>query len=68
MFEVPRQVLECLSKPKALSTIARELSHIPAFNPEKEVSLLKERELVFEEDRRYLSLVHLKGPPTMSLK
>ncbi len=63
-----RQVLECLSKAYALSTVAKELSHIPDFNPEKEIYLLQEQGLVFEEDRRYLSLVHLKEPPTMIFK
>ncbi|MGB7922910.1 MAG: RiPP maturation radical SAM C-methyltransferase [Pyrinomonadaceae bacterium] len=63
-----RQVLECLNKAKALSTVAKELSHIPDFNPEKEIALLQERGLVFEEDRRYLNLVHLREPPTTGMK
>lgn len=63
-----RQTLECLEKPKELFALAKQLSHIPNYDVEKEVALLQERGLVFQEGPRYLNLVHLQEPADMSFR
>lgn len=63
---IGKQVLECLDKPKDMGTLARQLS--PNVDAEKEVAVLQERGLIFQEGPRYLSLVHLREPPTMSFR
>lgn len=61
---IGKQTLECLEKPKDLGTIERQLSHIPNVDVAKEVALLQERGLIFQEGPRYLNLVHLHEPAT----
>ena len=64
--DVGRQVLEHLTKPRKITDLASDLSHIPNFNPGAEVASLQDRGLVFEEGERFLSLVFPKEPPTMT--
>jgi ribosomal peptide maturation radical SAM protein 1 len=65
--DVGRQVLEHLAKPRRIKDLAADLSHIPDFDPEKEVALLQERGLVFQEGERYMSLVLPEEPPPLAL-
>jgi len=65
---IGKQTLECLDKPRDLVTVARQLSHIPNVEAEKEVALLQERGLIFQEGPRYLNLVHHQEPATMSFR
>ena len=64
---VGKQVLELLNKPKGISTVAKELSHIPDFDADLQIRLLKERGLVFEEDRRFMNLVLSQEPAPMTV-
>jgi len=60
--DVARQVLEKLTGPRRLAHLASDLSHIPNFNPEREVGLLQERGLIFQEGDRFMSLVLEEQP------
>lgn len=51
------RALEILEKPKALSSLASGMKDIPDFDPEAAVACLGDRDLLFKEGTRYLSLV-----------
>jgi len=56
-----RQVLDLLIKPRRVSQLAAELSHLRNFDPEKEINSLQELGLVFQEHDRFISLVLSSG-------
>lgn len=59
-----RQVLENLSgRPKDLVVLASSLSRIPELDAAREVALLQEKGLVFQEGVRFLNLVLPDEPP-----
>jgi len=60
---VGTQILNLLTTPKRKHDLATELAHVPNLDLEKEISLLKERGLFFQEGDRMLSLVLPKEPP-----
>jgi len=60
--EVSRQMLELADKPKRLDDFAKEFSHITDFHAEKEVSLLQEKGLLFQEGERFFNLVLTREP------
>ena len=64
---IGKQILESLDKAKDLGTLARQVSHL-SVDAEKEVALLQERGLIFQEGPRYLNLVHLREPASMSFR
>jgi ribosomal peptide maturation radical SAM protein 1 len=66
--EADRELLECLNKPKRIHELSAELAHIPHFEPEQRIAFLQERELIFDENERYMSLVLPKEPPEMTFK
>ena len=55
--DVEGQVLEKLTTPRRPAHLAADLSYIPNFDPEREVGLLQERGLIFQEGDRFMSLV-----------
>jgi len=57
------KILEYFATQGTTTGLAKEFSHIPGFDPIKEVAFLKERGLVFQEGDRFLSLVLPKEPP-----
>ncbi len=59
---VAAQVLKQLATPRTLAGLASSLSHIGGFDLQREVGLLQERGLLFQEDGRFLSLVVNKAP------
>ncbi|HKV37779.1 MAG TPA: RiPP maturation radical SAM C-methyltransferase [Blastocatellia bacterium] len=52
-----RQILDQLSKPGRIEDLTRELGRAGAFDAEKEVTILRDKGLVFEENGRFMSLV-----------
>ncbi len=60
--DVGGQVLQCLTRPRRMRDLASELSHIPGFDPAKEVARLEERGLVFQEREQVMSLVLPEKP------
>ena len=64
--EVGKQVLEQLIKPKRIDKLTADLQHIPDFDPEKQLSFLHEKGLVYHDGDRYMSLVFSKEPAKLS--
>ena len=64
--EVGRQVLEQLIRPKRVDKLTADLQHIHDFDPEKHLSSLFEKGLVYHDGDRYMSLVFSKEPPKLS--
>jgi ribosomal peptide maturation radical SAM protein 1 len=60
-------ILENLVRPKRVSQLARELTDVNPSSLATEVSLLKERGLLFQEGDRFLSLVMPKELPRFSV-
>lgn len=60
------EVLKVFSAPGRISTVAAKLGHIAGFNAEREVALLQEKGLLFQEHDRFLSLVLPHDLPRMS--
>jgi magnesium-protoporphyrin IX monomethyl ester (oxidative) cyclase len=60
--DVAAQVLKQLATPRTMAGLASSLSHISGFSPQREVGLLQERGLLFQEDGRFFSLVVDKAP------
>jgi ribosomal peptide maturation radical SAM protein 1 len=60
--DVAAQVLKQLATPRTMAGLASSLSHISGFSPQREVGLLQERGLLFQEDGRFFSLVVGKAP------
>ena len=66
--EVSRQVLELLSKRQRVGNLNDELRHLPGFDALREIEILQEKGLVFNERESYLSLVlPRKLPPLIGL-
>lgn len=63
--EVTVQVLELLNKPGRIGDLTNNFGHIPDFDPERQLSFLKERGWIFQEHERYLSLVLPREPAAM---
>ena len=63
--EVTVQVLDLLNKPGRIGDLARNFGHIPDFDPESQLAVLKERGWIFQEHERYLSLVLPREPAAM---
>ena len=59
---IGRRVLEHLKRPGSISDLRAALSHVSDIDLDREVSLLKARGLVFQEDGRFLSLVLPEAP------
>jgi len=65
--QVGREVLTYLNdKPKELGDLAKKMSHVRGFDPEREVAALQAKGLIFQEGERYLNLVLPKEPPKMT--
>jgi ribosomal peptide maturation radical SAM protein 1 len=60
--EVVTQILDFLNKPRKITDIAAEFSHVPQLDTEKEISQLQEQGLIFQEGERYLNLVLSRRP------
>ena len=63
--EVTVQVLDLLNKPGRIGDLAKNFGHIPDFDPERQLAVLKERGWIFQEHERYLSLVLPAEPAAM---
>ncbi len=68
LSDAARQALEQLSKVGRIADLNTRLSHIPNFDGAREVALLQELGLVFQEHDRYLSLVLPSDPKPMSIR
>ena len=64
--EVGKQLLEQLIKPKRIDKLTADLQHIPDFDPERQLSFLHEKGLVYHDGDRYMSLVFSKEPSKLS--
>lgn len=60
--DVAAQVLKQLATPRTLAGLASSFSHLEGFNPDRQVGLLQERGLLFQEGGRFFSLVVDKSP------
>jgi hypothetical protein len=65
--EVSRQVLELLSKRQRVGNLTDELGHLPGFDALREIEILQEKGLVFNERESYLSLVLPRKLPPLSV-
>ena len=66
--DVSRQVLELLSKRQRVGNLNDELGHLPGFDALREIEILQEKGLIFNERESYLSLVlPRKLPPLIGL-
>lgn len=63
--ETTVQVLGLLNKPGRIGDLANNFGHIPDFDPERQLAVLKERGWIFQEHERYLSLVLPREPAAM---
>ena len=54
---IGRRVLQVLSKAKAMPSLAAAMKDVPDFQPEREIQRLQAMRLIFNEGKRYLSLV-----------
>jgi ribosomal peptide maturation radical SAM protein 1 len=57
-----RDLLKYLNKPKDLVDSTRKFGHLPGFDVEREIGLLREKRLLFSETGRFLSLVLNRDP------
>ena len=65
--EVGKQVLElCSERPKRLADLAKQLSHIPDFDPTVTINSLQAKGLIFLEGDRYFNLVLAREPQPVS--
>ena len=55
--DLGRQILDFLIKPKTAAAVAQEFSGVPGFDADREIALLRDKQLVFREEDRYLNLV-----------
>jgi ribosomal peptide maturation radical SAM protein 1 len=55
--ETGKAILELLSKPGRIDTVSKGLSHIEKLDVEKEIQLLQQKGLLFQEGERFLTLV-----------
>ena len=63
--ELTVQVLDLLNKPGRIGDLNQKFGHIPDFDPERQLTVLKERGWIFQEHERYLSLVLPREPAAM---
>lgn len=68
--ETGKAILDLLSKPGRIDAVSKALSHIEGLDAEKEIQLLQQKGLLFQEGDRFLSLVlegdHNSRKPLMS--
>jgi ribosomal peptide maturation radical SAM protein 1 len=68
--ETGKAILEFLSKPGRIDAVSKGLSHIEGLDVEKEIQLLQQKGLLFQEGERFLTLVlegdHGSRKPLMS--
>jgi hypothetical protein len=68
--ETGKAILELLSKPGRIDAVSKGLSHIEGLDVEKEIQLLQQKGLLFQEGERFLTLVlegdHGSRKPLMS--
>jgi ribosomal peptide maturation radical SAM protein 1 len=68
--ETGKAILDFLSKPGRIDAVSKGLSHIEGLDVEKEIQLLQQKGLLFQEGDRFLSLVlegdHGSRKPLMS--
>ena len=60
--ETGKRLLEFMDKPKKVNDIAAAFKEVTGFDAAKEIALLQERGLIFQEGERFMSLV-LNGDP-----
>jgi magnesium-protoporphyrin IX monomethyl ester (oxidative) cyclase len=64
--DISMQLLDYLDKPRRLSELTREFSHIADFDPERALADLMRRRLLFQEGDRYISVVLQQEPAPMN--
>ncbi len=55
--EVSARILNLLSDTKRMGDVVNEFRDVPGFDAAKEISILREKNLLFHEDHRFMSLV-----------
>ena len=59
--EVSARILNLLSDTKRMGDVANEFRDVPDFDAAKEISILREKNLLFHEENRFMSLVLTNG-------
>jgi ribosomal peptide maturation radical SAM protein 1 len=59
--EVSARILNLLSDTKRMGDVVNEFRDMPGFDAAKEISILREKNLLFHEDNRFMSLVLTNG-------
>lgn len=55
--DISRQVLDVLIKPKTPAALAKRFADVAGFDADREIAILREKELLFQEEDRFLNLV-----------